>query len=325
MAIQVTSATDAPQTPKAEPTPKAGEAIQSREDTKSAPEQNAQEQNEAEESDTTATEEVNSDKVEDNESESDENEGKDAQDKKDQPKKKSGFQRRIDKLNARMRGVEEEREYWRTQALQKNGAGDKSTETVQKTKTSDGKPIPDNFETHAEYVDALTDWKIDQKESARKADEAKSKLKDEHETLLKSHYEREKAFAANVDDYVEALEELDSFRDASPTLFSSITESDHGPALMYELAKNPAEYKRINALPPLACARELGKLEAKVAANSSAEKKTKEPNTITKAPKPIDPVGKNTKASVKKSIDDPNLTQSEYEQLRREQIKRKAG
>ena len=42
-------------------------------------------------------------------------------------------------------------------------------------------------------------------------------------------------------------------------------ESPVGAKIAYELAKNPAESRRINALPPLKQAAEFGKMEARLA------------------------------------------------------------
>lgn len=284
-----------------------------REQPKSAPEQKkAQEQKDHVESDTAKAE----DEVVDQENDDDHDEGEE----RAKPKKKGGFQRRIDKLNAR--AAESER---RSQALEQElaqlkgaGAGKVPTET----KSQEGKPSPDNFETHAEYVDALTDWKIEQKEIARKQEAEKSKLEIEHKAKLKTHYDRVNAFAEKVKDFKEKLEEVDDVM--LPSAFQEVIfSSDNGPELLYELAKNRSELERIAKLPPLACARELGRLESKLPGLSSEEKK-QEQKKITKAPKPIDPVGKNAKGVVAKSIDDPDLTFSEYEKLRREQLKRRA-
>ena len=95
--------------------------------------------------------------------------------------------------------------------------------------------------------------------------------------------------------------------------------SEHGPALMYELAKNTKELERISKLSPIQAALEIGKLEAKITSSSKSAAPSVE-KKATKAPAPIDPVG-GKGGSVKKSLSDPNLSQAEYEKLRREQMK----
>jgi hypothetical protein len=180
-----------------------------------------------------------------------------------------------------------------------------------------GKPSPDSFETHAEYVEALTDWKIEERERVARETAARSKLETEQKSLMSAHSERVKSFAEKTEDFQDVLRSVDDVR-ISPTVAELLVSSDNGPELMYELAKNRAEYERINALNPLAAARELGKLDAKLAAIKAPASEPKEPKTITKAPKPIAPVsGKG--GVVEKSIHDPNLSQREYEALRAKQ------
>jgi hypothetical protein len=154
--------------------------------TKSAPESKpTQEQKVAANSESAESEEDEID-------ESDESD-KDADDSdKSKPKKKSGYQRRIDKLNARHKAAQDELEYWKSQALKTGQAEPKQEQKVDRK--ADGKPNPESFETHSEYVEALTDWKLDQKEASRRAEEEKSKVLSEQEKLYKAHLEREKSF-----------------------------------------------------------------------------------------------------------------------------------
>jgi hypothetical protein len=106
-----------------------------------------------------------------------------------------------------------------------------------------------------------------------------------------------------------------------PPVFSQvILESEVGPQLMYELAKNRDEALRIRELPPIAAARELGKIEARISSKAAATKP--ETKQVTSAPKPIAPIGSNSSAS-RKSLDDPSLSFSDYVRMRREQEKRK--
>lgn len=283
-------------------------------DDKSAPEVKAPEQNESSESD---TEEKEADKEEKDDARETEDDSESNESDKEKPKKKGGFQRRIDKLNARNTAAQQEIEYWKQQALK--GAGEPKKEPVDsKPEVAEGKPNPDKYDTHAEWAEALADWKVEQKLKERDQQLEKSKLKTEQETVLKAHTDRVKSFVAKTTDFEDVLTEVDHIP-VSPTVQQIIVTSENGPELMYELAKNPKEYERICSLPPLAAARELGKIESKL---SSQSKDTKKPETkkTTKAPEPISPVGSKG-GVVEKSIDDPNLTQAEYEKLRAKQMK----
>lgn len=275
------------------------------------------------EQDSAESDPANTEASEEAETEKDESEADDSEQEpeakdseKDKPKKKGGFQRRIDKLNARATASQQEAEYWKQQALK--GAGEpKADAKVEKPQADQaGKPDPETFDTHTEYVEALTDWKIEQREKASLEKAQKSQLETEHEKLLKTHFDRVNSFREKTTDFMEVLESVDDLP-VSPTVQEIIVASENGPELMFELAKNRAEYERINKLPPLAAARELGRIEAKLAA-SSETKPTTEIKKQTKAPAPIAPVSSKG-GSKEKSIFDPELSQAEYERLRAKQ------
>ena len=292
------------------------------EPTQSAPEAHAPtEQKESSESDTEETEASQGETDESGDSEDHSDESKD--DAKDKPKKKGGFQRRIDKLNARYSAAQQEVEYWRQLALKQTGAGEPKKEPVESKQpaVADGKPNPDHFDTHAEYVEALADWKTEQKLKERDQKLEKTKLEIEQANTLKAHSDRVKSFAEKTDDFADVLESVDDIP-VSTAVQEIIISSENGPELMYELAKNRDEYARICKLPPLAAARELGRIESRIASKASESKP--ETKKLTKAPKPIGPVG-GSKGAVVKSIDDPGLSQAEYEKLRREQMKRRSA
>lgn len=260
-----------------------------------------------------------SETVETDESE-DESENDSDESVKDKPKKKGGFQKRIDKLNAQKAAALQEAEYWKSLASKKD-AGETKQDKAESLK-ADGEPSPDDFETHSEYVKALTKWEIKQEKLASEEETKKSSLAKEFEEKRKSHFEREKSFSEKTEDYKEVIVELmESNPKVSVTFENLLIESDHGPEILYLLAKDPEEFERINSLSPLAIAREFGKLEAKISSKPSPEKQ--EIKKITKAPKPIEPVGNASTGSIKKSIDDPDLPFSDYERMRREQMKRR--
>lgn len=158
------------------------------------------------------------------------------------------------------------------------------------------RPAPENFSTTDEYIDAVADWKYDQ----RRAQE-----RQEQEQRSRQEY------AGNIDSrYSEAIESAEDkyndFHDAFRTLSTlpipnhvalglkeAIAHSDRGADLIYFLGKNTDETLRIAKLSPIAAAREIGKLEAKLAAAPPAVK----PSV---APAPIEPV---TPRAVMSAID----------------------
>jgi hypothetical protein len=298
---------------------RSGKSIEQAAQSKSAPAEKP-EQKKSKDSDTLENEEEA--EVKDASADEDGEESDESKDEaKDKPRKKGGFQRRIDKLNSAKADAQREAEYWKRLALEKQGAGEPKPAAKVETKASqEGKPDPDKFETHIEYVEALADWKIEQREKVREQESAKAKLLSEHQQALKAHSERVQSFAEKMEDFQDVLESVDDVP-VSPAVQELIVSSENGPELMYELAKNRAEFERINKLSPLAAARELGRLESKLGAQSSAKEKP-EPKKLTNAPKPLEPVGSG-KGAVRKSISDPDISFAEYEQRRREQMRRR--
>ncbi len=233
------------------------------------------------------------------------------------PKKKSGSQRRKERAERAEAEVERLRRVVEDMALKGAGGSKPDPKPVEPAKVeAEGKPNPETFDTHAGYVEALTDWKIEQGKKRDKEEATKAQFKTDQEKLFGAHHDRERAFAEKTADYKETLEGVDFFKDASPVLLELIVSSVNGPDLMYALAKNSDEYERINRLSPLAAAREMGKLEAKFV---SHEPKKPETKTVTNAPKPLTPVG-GKGGVVEKSITDPNLSQREYEAIRHKQL-----
>jgi hypothetical protein len=237
----------------------------------------------------------------------DESEESDELDVSDKPKKKSGYIRKIDKLTARV-NAERERAERAEMLLAQKAAGDKAPEPKVEAKIPDGEPQADQFETYQEYVNALTDWKVEQKFKAREEAEKKTALEREQEKLFTSHQERVKSFAEKTKDFQDVMESVDHIP-VSVTLQDIILNSDNGPELMYTLAKDPENFERIAKLGPIAAAREIGRIESKINHDAKTSEEPKITKQVTNAPKPIAPIGSGT-GTVKKSPDE--MTLAEY-------------
>jgi hypothetical protein len=323
MTMQITSTTDSPEAVRAamgfvEKGAKMEGAAQS------APEaENAPVQNESEESDTPETEatEEASEESEDAAAEEAE-ESKD--EAKDKPKKKGGFQKRIDKLNGRVSAAEAaamaaraEAEQLRTLLAQRAGDSKNATQ-VETTKAApqEGKPKLEEFATLEDYTVAVADWAAEQRFKSKDAEATKAKAESDRQALLKAHYARETAFAAKTPDYAETLADVRYFQDAPKDLVDLVAESEHGPQIMYELAKNTDEYARIKGLSAVAAAREIGKLESRF--SQASEKKDPE-KRITKAPAPLSTV--HGKGKVEKDPD--SMEYGEFKKWREEKLARR--
>lgn len=237
----------------------------------------------------------------------------------EKPKKKSGgFQRRINKLNSRLSAEQEEKEYWRREYLKaKSSSKDESNPTPKK---AEGKPKADDFETHEDYVEALTDWKTDQKFKAFEEKRANERAQREFQTKAQTHAERVKAFAQKHEDFSELVEEVSDIR-VPAAVQELIVDSDFGPELMYELAKDRERLEQICSMSPLRAAKAIGRIEDKIESRSGKGEEKTENFNKKRAVNPPTPIRSRSEKATKKTIYDfgPNDEQGDYEAMRRKQ------
>lgn len=311
MSISVVSATETPDQVQAalgglNPAPKAEQKSASAD----SQTDETLEASETSEEEAVETEEESEDQAE---SETDSDDEQKADERK--PKKGlKGVEKKIKKLTSKISAKDQEIEFWKSQAMKAGGQKEpQQIETPKKEADPSDKPKAENFDSHEEYVEALTDWKLEQREKAKEAKAQQEQIKKQHETQIQTFQDKVKSFAEKHDDFQDLMEEVNDIP-MSIAVQEGIVSSEFGPELMYELAKNRSEYERICKLAPIAAARELGKIEARL--SKAAESETKPEIKVPKAPKPMTPVGAKSGGPVKKTIFDPNISQREYERLR---------
>lgn len=215
-------------------------------------------------------------------------------------KPKKDLQSRIDQITRKSYEHEREAAYWRGIAETRS-----AKETTQERPA--GKPTADQFEDHSEYVEALTDWKVDQKLGERDQ-------RQEAATKATTWQQRADAVKAEIPDFDTVL--AGSTAPMSQAMAQTIQESDMGPKVAYHLAQHPEESARIAGMSPLAAARELGKIEATLSTAKAAEP---EPKKVTSAPTPPTPIG-----SGRSTVGDPGkMSMSDYMAWRDAQRKQK--
>lgn len=249
--------------------------------------------------------------------------GKDEQ--KPKVKKKGGFQKRIEKLNARTQAeqaarlaAERERDYYREMLAK---GGQKTETTSAPTIDTSAKPRAEDFKSEGEYLEALTDWKVDQRLKAKEADNAKASIQTEQQRMISAHAERINAFKAKTPDFDEVIADADPLVAMSPAMEQMIVTSELGPEVLYHLCKNPAEANRIAKLRPIDAAKEIGKIELRLAPKAPGSKEPEIKVTkVTKAPKPLGSIQSGGKAATSRTIFTAQ-DQKEYEAIRAQQIK----
>ncbi len=263
---------------------------------------------------TTAESDLANDESEasDDDASEDQDESKDEEKPK---KKRSGFEKRIERFQKRLSEKDQMIELLQRDAL-KNKANSEEPTNIKQTApvTQAGKPQPDSFDTHEDYIDALTDWKIDQRESAKTAKAREEQAKTEYQKQIETFQAKVKDFSKATEDFDDVIESVDDIP-LKMHVQEAILDSEYGPQIMYALAKDRKELERINGLSIVAAAKAIGAIEAKLPKADDSSKE--QPKKSTKAPAPIKPVGGST-GGLKKSIYDPDLSQAEYERLRAE-------
>jgi hypothetical protein len=132
----------------------------------------------------------------------------------------------------------------------------------------------DKFESVEAYADALAAQKAEQLLQQRE-------LERQQAALVESYHEKEEQAREKYDDFEQVA--YNPSLKISTVMAQTIQASEIGPDIAYFLGSNPKEADRISRLSPFLQAKEIGKIEAKVAASPP----TRKPSS---APAPIQPV-----------------------------------
>lgn len=147
-------------------------------------------------------------------------------------------------------------------------------------------PKEDDYETYEEYIDAKTDWKVDQRVAAmeaKKTEDDEKKRLDDSEAVFKAKLAEGEG---RYDDFQEVAMNI-----AVPitAIMADILTTTENPAdIAYYLGKNINEAVAISHMIPTQAAKEIGKLETKLAAEFK-DKPPKATKRVTNAPKVVKP------------------------------------
>jgi hypothetical protein len=136
-------------------------------------------------------------------------------------------------------------------------------------------PPPEQFDSVDAYADAL---------ATRKAEEllAQRELERQKMDLLEAYHDREEEARGKYDDFEQVA--YNPKLPISNAMAETIQASDMGPDIAYYLGSNPKEAARIASLnSPILQAKEIGRIEAKIASEPVLRK-------TTSAPPPIAPI-----------------------------------
>ena len=147
------------------------------------------------------------------------------------------------------------------------------------------KPIPQSYNSTEEYIEAVAEWKADQRIEAKLSDREKTQREAHNRTAqaqAHAQYAQKETLARvqypDFDDVV-----YDPAVPITEAMAFAIHTDDRGPDIAYHLGKHPEEAARIARLSPFLQAKELGRLSAKLPDTPAPTKSA--------APEPI-PAGK---------------------------------
>jgi len=152
----------------------------------------------------------------------------------------------------------------------------------------------DQFESPEAYAEALAYQRAEELLAKREAAKQQSQV-------LESYHEREEEARSKYDDFEQVA--YNPKLSITNVMAETIQSSDIGPELAYYLGSNPKDAERISRMTPLGQAKEIGKIEAKLAAEPPVKR-------TTSAPTPISPVTARNSGSPAFDTTDPRSTKT---------------
>jgi len=172
-------------------------------------------------------------------------------------------------------------------------------------------PPIEQFNSPDEYAEVLAERKAEELLARREQARMQSEI-------IESYHDREEDARNKYDDFEQVA--YNPKLPITDAMAQTIQASEVGPDMAYYLGSNPKEADRISRLSPLQQAKELGKIEAKLADNPVVKK-------TSSAPAPIAPITARSSGSPATDTTDPraikSMTTSEWiEADRQRQIKK---
>lgn len=237
----------------------------------------------------------------------------------DRKRSKGGFQRKIER-------AEQERDFWKEEALKSRPA--KPDNTPEPQEADEKPPSQDDFDSFDEYLRA--DARYHAKEAAEKALSARDEkqrnadLKKARDGQISAYRDRMSKAKEKIGDFEQVVSESDA--EINDAMRDALVESEQGPEILYYLAKNPDKASAMTQMGLTALNREIGRIEALLetqAQDPNPASPSQNDRKATKAAAPFSPV--NSGQSNDGLAYRRDMTQSQYEAMRKRQIAAKGG
>ena len=227
--------------------------------------------------------------------------------------KKPGVHNRIGELTKekhdairKAEALQREVDLWKEQAMK---SGKQEPETTTQADAPTGEPTREQFDfDDAKFMRAWYKWSREQE----RVEESKQKQQEAAQEKWRKFAEKEQAFAAEHPDY----EQVAKYQaPITQPMAEAILEADDAPAIAYYLGQNLEEASTIAAMSPIAAARAIGRIEAKLSAKPAVQTTTTPAKTVTRAPEPVTTLSGSP--AVTRSYEDMDMR--EYDETRRKE------
>ena len=172
-------------------------------------------------------------------------------------------------------------------------------------------PPADQFESVEAYAEALAAKKAEELLAQREAQKRQAEV-------LAAYQDREEEARSKYEDFEQVA--YNPKLQITTVMAETIQASEIGPEVAYFLGQNPKEADRISRLSPILQAKEIGKIEVKLASDPPARK-------TTSAPEPIRPVAARNTTNPSYDTTDPRsiktMSTSEWIEAERQRQIRK--
>lgn len=195
-------------------------------------------------------------------------------------RQKSGFQDRVDELTKARREAEREAAYWKARAM----VPEVGQAPAQKDPNQP--PSPENFSTQEEYIEALTDYKLDQKLHQR---ERQQKQAEEINQKASSWDSRLSDARRDIPDYDEVVNSADI--PVANHVVELLMEHDQGAKIVHHLAKNTDLVDKLNGLSSAKAAFEIAQIAQQFVKSETTDTAPVKERNLSKAPPPAKTIG----------------------------------
>jgi len=202
----------------------------------------------------------------------------DAQTPEKTPQEKMVSEKRFKEVYWQWKQAEREKEELEARVKSPN-----AQQQTQPQKSSDGKPDISNYDDYATYNEALLDWRFEQERKNQAEQQAKN-----------SRQQRFNTFDQKIGEQVAKDPEFEQKAFIPTPMLDHFVDSEDPVALALYFGQHKDEAVRLQNLPQLAIAREIGKIEARIASEKAGPAQRYQTN----APDPTAPVGDKTKTEL---------------------------